>query len=97
MLASFLVQLMKFFHIENFELIGIHKFFLVSSWNRHAIPMKMRPRRIENFYLEVNLADHCNLSCQCCDHFSPLATETFYDFEQYKKDIQRLAKLSGGE
>ena len=27
---------------------------------------------------------------------APLATETFYDFEQYKKDIQRLAKLSGG-
>lgn len=42
---------------------------------------------------EVNLADHCNLNCQCCNHFSPLAPQTFLDLPQYEKDIARLFSL----
>ena len=83
--------------METLKLIGIEEFFLVSNWNKRTIPKKMEPRKIEDFYLEVNLADHCNLNCQCCDHFSPIASETFLDFEQYVKDIKRLAKLTNGE
>lgn len=57
----------------------------------------MMPRSVDDFYLEVNLADHCNLNCQCCDHFSPIATETYLNFTQYVNDIQRIAELTGGE
>lgn len=61
-------------------MIGITHFFLVSDWNRRTIPKKMLPRKIEDFFLEVNLADHCNLNCQCCDHFSPIAKPTFLNY-----------------
>ena len=70
---------------------------MVSDWNKWALVRKMAPRNIDEFYLEVNLADHCNLNCQCCDHFSPIAKKTFLDFEQYVRDIHRISELSGGK
>lgn len=83
--------------IETLKLVGISKVYLVSEWNKRTIVKKMMPRSVNDFYLEVNLADHCNLNCQCCDHFSPIATETYLDFEQYVKDIQRIAELTNSE
>ena len=83
--------------IDTLKLIGINDVFLVSEWNKRTIPKKMCPRKVEDFYLEVNLADHCNLNCQCCDHFSPLATKTFLDYDQYVMDIKRLAYLTDGK
>lgn len=73
---------------------GYRDLYFVSEWNKRTIPYKMTPRTKDNFWLEVNLADHCNLNCQCCDHFSPLAEPTFLDFDQYVKDIHRLAELT---
>lgn len=82
---------------EMLRIVGITNIFIVSDWNKWAIVRKMAPRSIEEFYLEVNLADHCNLNCQCCDHFSPIAEKTFLDFDQYVRDINRIAELSGGK
>ena len=48
-------------------------------------------------HFTYHLADHCNLNCQCCDHFSPLAEKKLADFESFKKDIQRLGTLCRGE
>jgi hypothetical protein len=78
-------------------MIGIRNFYIVSEWNKRTFCKKMLPRALEDFYLEVNLADHCNLNCQCCDHFSPIAKPTFLDFDQYVKDIHRLAELTGNK
>lgn len=83
--------------IEMLRMIGISNVYIVSDWNKRTIEKKMMPRSIKDFYLEVNLADHCNLNCQCCDHFSPIASKTFLDFEQYVKDIKRLAYLTDGK
>ncbi len=46
--------------------------------------------------LEVNLADHCNLNCQCCNHFSPIASEEYLDPEAFAKDIHRVSFLFNG-
>ena len=46
---------------------------------------------------EVSVCDHCNLNCVCCEHFSPIADETYLDVDQYEKDCERLATLTGGE
>jgi MoaA/NifB/PqqE/SkfB family radical SAM enzyme len=46
--------------------------------------------------IEFHLAEHCNLNCAGCDHFSPLAEPEFADFDSVSKDMQRLAELSGG-
>lgn len=83
--------------IDTLKMTGVDDFFIVGAWNKHAIHKKMKSRTAEEFLLEVNLADHCNLNCQCCDHFSPLAPKTFLDFDQYVKDIKRLSKLTGGK
>ncbi len=55
--------------------------------------------------LEVNLTDHCNLSCYGCDHASPLNPEGYLSPEELARDLAALAKayhvfefmLTGGE
>ena len=44
---------------------------------------------------EINVADHCNLNCQSCNHFSPLAKETFLEIRRLEKDLQRMNLLYG--
>ena len=44
-------------------------------------------------YLEFHLADHCNLNCKGCDHFSPIAEKRFADLNDYKRDIKQLQRL----
>lgn len=46
------------------------------------------------FYLEVHAADHCNLNCKGCMHFSPLLQgEVFPNFDQFREDIYHLKKF----
>lgn len=45
----------------------------------------------ELMQLEVHLADHCNLNCKGCSHFSNLVSSAkFADFNQFRKDILQL-------
>ena len=46
---------------------------------------------------EVNIADHCNLNCQCCNHFSPLADHVFLDIDTFTMDLTRIRELTGGD
>lgn len=46
---------------------------------------------------EYNLADHCNLNCQCCNHFSPIAEKVFLSCGQLEKDLKRLETLLGNK
>ncbi len=57
----------------------------------YGIIKKRRPRKNLNFV--VDLAEHCNLNCQNCDHFSPLAEERYTDLIQFEKDIQRMSEI----
>ena len=42
-------------------------------------------------YLEYHVADHCNLNCKYCTHYSPLVPNAvFTDFEQWKMDLMQL-------
>ncbi|MDR0683077.1 MAG: radical SAM protein [Dysgonamonadaceae bacterium] len=45
---------------------------------------------------DIHLADHCNLKCKSCLHFSPLAPEVFQDITVLERDCKRLAELTGG-
>lgn len=45
-------------------------------------------------YFEVHLTDHCNLNCQSCDNFSPLAEETFLDKKVFNDDFKQLSKIA---
>lgn len=44
-------------------------------------------------YLEIHLADHCNLNCKGCGHYSPVAGERFVDLKQMSADLRRLSEL----
>ena len=46
---------------------------------------------------EIHITEHCNLNCKYCNHFSPLAKNTFLDVEEYERDVKRLSELFGGE
>jgi hypothetical protein len=49
--------------------------------------------RREIAYLEVHLTDHCNLNCNGCSHYSPLASPLYADLKQFQVDLERLADL----
>ena len=55
---------------------------------------KRLPRNTLVFVMD--LAEHCNLNCQNCDHFSPLADEKFADINSFEADIQRMSELFCG-
>ncbi|GBF33353.1 hypothetical protein DCCM_2452 [Desulfocucumis palustris] len=55
--------------------------------------MYIDKQRHDTIQFEVHLADHCNLNCQMCDHFSPLAEESYLTPEQFMRDIERLSYL----
>lgn len=46
----------------------------------------------DSFALEIHVADHCNLNCISCTHYSPLVKSGFVDLEQLKKDLEVLKK-----
>ena len=76
---------------------GFTEIYFMSEWNKRTIPYKMTPRCKENFWLEVNVADHCNLNCQCCDHFAPIADKYLLDIDEFERDMNRLAELMDGK
>lgn len=46
---------------------------------------------------EVALAEHCNLRCAGCDHFSPIAEPEFADIKEFERDFSRLSELFNGQ
>ncbi len=68
-------------------------YFMMSEYNKHAIANQVTPRRQEVFSFEVSLADHCNLSCQMCDHFSQLSKPWFVDMKQFDRDMTQMGKI----
>ena len=44
--------------------------------------------------MDYHLAEHCNLNCKNCDHFSPLAKPAFTEVSEFENDIKQFAKLS---
>ncbi|MCJ7633972.1 hypothetical protein MUP77_16495, partial [Candidatus Bathyarchaeota archaeon] len=44
-------------------------------------------------YFEYHLADHCNLSCKGCSHFSPVRDERFAELDEYRSDLSQLKRL----
>ena len=56
--------------------------------------------------IEFEVAQHCNLNCKGCNHFSPLSEKRFGDLSGFERDLRRLhdyvdhigeIRLVGGE
>lgn len=54
---------------------------------------RTRHGRNLGFGFSVGLAEHCNLRCAGCDHFSPVAEPVFADVKEFEKDFKRLSEL----
>lgn len=62
--------------------------------NAEDLVRAYRDKKPELHNLEFQLADHCNLRCKACAHFSNLVKEpVFADKNQFRKDLHRLADL----
>jgi MoaA/NifB/PqqE/SkfB family radical SAM enzyme len=79
--------------IPMFREVGYDDYFVMTEWSKCTLASQLRPRPIEEMTFEINLADHCNLSCQCCDHYSQLSEEWCVDLDSFERDIKRMAKL----
>ena len=58
--------------------------------------IKIMPQNVLNL-VAIHLAEHCNLNCQMCDNFSPVAEKEFADIDILKKDLTRLYELTNGK
>lgn len=59
--------------------------------------LTMQKMRGPYISFEYHLADHCNLNCKGCDHFSPLAQPKLITFDSFKKDLDRMSELFNGQ
>lgn len=64
-------------------------FFLLERYQ------KLIPQKPMNSFI-LNIIDHCNLNCQRCDHYSPLAKPYFVSLECVTQDMKQMSHLLGG-
>lgn len=63
----------------------------ILKYQSSNILKKRMPR--EDLRFVVCIAEHCNLNCARCDHFSPISKEWFMDVNVYEKDMKRMSEL----
>lgn len=54
-------------------------------------------RKALAFEYEFPLTSHCNLNCQMCTAFSPIAEKSFLSIESFYKDLSRMGSLFGSK
>lgn len=79
--------------IPLFRKNGFDDYFIMSEFNKRSIANQVKPRDKKEMAFEISLADHCNLSCQMCDHYSQVAKEWYVGLEQFEKDMIRMGEL----
>lgn len=52
-------------------------------------------RKELTFEFEIPLTAHCNLNCQMCTVFSPVARKEFVSMDSFYRDISRMGELYG--
>ncbi len=84
------------------------KYFLLSSSKRDSIGKSFDLNMVKkDFWINIFVTNTCNLFCRSCSTFSPICHDSFYDVNQFKKDIGRVCimdfetisilKFTGGE
>jgi len=70
----------------------VHKHGKIKTFLMKLVSRITLRARLRNF--EVHIVEHCNLGCQCCNHYSSIAEESFLDLETFEKDFTRMASLT---
>jgi hypothetical protein len=83
--------------IPKFRSVAFEDYFVPTEWNKRTIAEKMEPRDADYNSFEINLTDHCNMSCQMCDHYSQLSEPWFIDVDVLDRDLKRMTELCNGQ
>ena len=78
-------------YIPYFHSTGFNNYFVMTEYNKRTIKNQQKPKSIKQMSFEINLVDHCNLSCQMCDHYSQLSDKFFVSLEVFEQDIKQMA------
>jgi MoaA/NifB/PqqE/SkfB family radical SAM enzyme len=73
--------------IPNSLLFNPYFNLLISRW-------RLKPKDLLRF--EVHIAEHCNLNCRGCEHFSSIANESYLSIDIFERDCKRLFELTNG-
>jgi hypothetical protein len=74
--------------------LGNSKVTVALSKIRARVKKLIKISALESF--DIYVAEHCNLGCYSCNHFSQLADSEFADLAATERDLERLSELSGG-
>ena len=44
--------------------------------------------------IEIHIAEHCNLNCKGCTHFSTIADAEFLPVTEFENEIKRISELT---
>ena len=47
-------------------------------------------------HLEIQIAEHCNLNCASCTHFSPLAEQSYIDADSFSNQLKKANSIFNG-
>ena len=73
--------------------LGNSKFTVALSKVRAHLKKAVKVNALES--IDIYVAEHCNLGCYSCNHFSQLAEPEFADLQTTEQDLKRLSELSG--
>lgn len=76
-----------------FREVGFTDYFQLTGHSLIGIAEQLKPREKDEMTFEISLADHCNLACQMCDHFSQLSEPWFVDKDVFIRDIREMARI----
>lgn len=83
--------------IPKFKKCGFTDYYIPTEWNKRTIAEKMTPRDPEYNSFEISLTDHCNMSCQMCDHYAQLSEPWCISLETLDRDLKRMYELCDGK
>ena len=74
------------------------KLNLGSRINKALMPVKIAlsiptKRKLSKIKFEIQLAEHCNLNCAGCNHFSSIADPEFVDVGEFEREVKRMGEL----
>ena len=88
---SYLIEINEIYtRVHNIENFIDYKFK-----NLNSNIKKLTPKTHIDF-IEIHLAENCNLNCYSCTHFSQLAKEEYYNIDIFERDLQRLYEITNG-
>lgn len=85
----------KMIHLHELG-VKVEDIYITSRLTKETSPAMqdfIKPYTLTKYlpYLEFHIADHCNLNCKACSHYSGLVKEPhFTNLEQFTRDFERL-------